>query len=241
MCRLRCREDCLDSETHQQRRQDSVPNREQKPTYPSYPTSFVSKCTTSSRAETSTSNSPFQPGTRIYSKRPSQCQTRNDNERFLELRYSLAHHAQPTFSHMSSPKTPDSPVTPIFGMDDDGYKIISEKLVLHSVYLLIKSTWGCQCASAREPLAMTYKAMAILNSFVNNIFERIATEASSRFSLWFILDILIYIFLLLILIVLSTISSNGLRLKRLVGFPSDIYWILQYIFFFCLPRTRFRF
>jgi anthranilate synthase component 1 len=28
--------------THQQRRQDSVPNREQKPTYPSYPTSFVS-------------------------------------------------------------------------------------------------------------------------------------------------------------------------------------------------------
>lgn len=37
------------------------------------------------------------------------------------------------------------------------------------------------------------KAMAILNSFVNDIFERIATEASSGFSIYSIL-VLLFIF-----------------------------------------------
>jgi histone H2B len=32
------------------------------------------------------------------------------------------------------------------------------------------------------------KAMAILNSFVNDIFERIATEASSEFPTWISFD-----------------------------------------------------
>jgi hypothetical protein len=68
--------------------------REQKPMYPSYPTSFVSK--RAAGAETSTSNSPFQEQSSTSSPVPgftqNGCQTRNANQRLLEPRYSHARH-----------------------------------------------------------------------------------------------------------------------------------------------------
>jgi hypothetical protein len=98
--------------------------REQKPAYPTYPTSFVSK--RAARAEASTSNTPFQEQSSTSSPVPGFTQNGasgakpgtptkgswNSDPHMLDT-------PSPTFSHTSSPATTpsDSPVTPIGGAD----------------------------------------------------------------------------------------------------------------------------
>ena len=97
--------------------------REQKPVYPTYPTSFVSK--RAARAEASTSNSPFQEQSSTSSPVPGFTQNGPPNAKpgtptskgSWNSDTHMLDTPSPTFSHTSSPKTPGSPLTPVGGTD----------------------------------------------------------------------------------------------------------------------------
>jgi len=97
--------------------------REQKPSYPTYPTSFVSK--RAARAEASTSNSPFQEQSSTSSPVPGFTQNGpSGGKPGTPTKGSwgsdphMLDTPSPTFSHTpSTASTPTSPVTPVGGPD----------------------------------------------------------------------------------------------------------------------------
>ena len=96
--------------------------REQKPSYPTYPTSFVSK--RAARAEASTSNSPFQEQSSTSSPVPGFTQNGPPGAKpgtptkgSWNSDPDTINTPSPSFSHTSSPQTPGSPVTPVGGTD----------------------------------------------------------------------------------------------------------------------------
>jgi hypothetical protein len=100
--------------------------REQKSSYPMYPTSFVSKC--AARAEASISNSPFQEQTEQSStsspvpgftqNSPSGAKPGTPTKGSWGSDPHMLDTPSPTFSHTTSPASiTDSPVTPVGGPD----------------------------------------------------------------------------------------------------------------------------
>ena len=97
--------------------------REQKSSYPTYPTSFVSK--RAARAEASTSNSPFQEQLSTSSPVPGFTQNGPSGSKPgtpTKVSWGSDPHMldmpSPTFSHTTSlASTPDSLVTPVGGPD----------------------------------------------------------------------------------------------------------------------------
>lgn len=98
--------------------------REQKPSYPTYPTSFVSK--RAARAEASASNSPFQeqsstssPVPGFTQRGPSAAKTGPGTPTKGPWNSDLnsPDTPSPSFSHTASPTSSGSPATPVDGPD----------------------------------------------------------------------------------------------------------------------------